>query len=834
MVSRFLVWFVVIAAACFGEIPTPEEHLGFPPGEDYKLADYSQIVSYFQKLDEASDRLRFVEFGRSAHGKPMYAAFISSVANLQNLEKYREINRKLALGLVSQEESRRLANEGKAIVWIDSGLHSSEVAPAQHAPVLAHRLLTDEGEEARRIRESVILIQVPVINPDGHDWIVEWYRKNVGTPYEIAPLPKLYQKYAGHDNNRDWFMMNLQETRQVAPLLYEHWFPHIVYNQHQQPAFPARIFVPPYAEPLNPNVPASVMEGVNLIGAAMKERFAREDKPGVLSYFGFDAWWNGGMRTAPAFHNMHGILTETAAGVYATPRIDDQKDLPKAFANGTPAQQPSIFYQRPWLGGRWGVKEAIDYMITADFAILDLAATRPHVFLQKAYDMARASITAGEEGTPYAYVVPAGQWDTSSALAMLRRLRWAGITVHRAASGFSAGEKEYSSGAYVLLAAQPFRAYLVDLMEPQQYPEIRQGPDGSVKRPYDITGWTLSMNMGVSVDRIDDPFQADLEEVAELPGTAASRDHRENASFRDTALDLRRGERVRWGANGEILYKSSADKDAFSTGQFELRPPRLALYESWVANIDTGWTQWVLDEFEVPYTLIHNDDFQGSRLSDRFDTVLLASQNPWTIVHGYREAEAARRANKPELDNKARQRPEFTGGIGLLGLHNLERFVVGGGTLIAIDDATRLPVEMFPLPVQDVSGSDSGGERFSCPGSLIRLTVEGGNPIAFGMPPEMIGFSRGGKAFEIRLVDGLNEGEREARVVVRYAKSSLLASGWLSGEKSVLGKPAVVEIRHGKGKVILFGFRPQFRGQTYGAFKLLLNAVYLASAKELE
>ena len=242
-------------------------------------------------------------------------------------------------------------------MWIDSGLHATEVAPAQHSPLLAYKMLTDEGEEARRIRENVILMQVPVINPDGLDMVVDWYRKNLGTPYELAPLPMLYQKYAGHDNNRDWFMMNLQETRNVARLLFQEWFPQIVYNQHQAPAFPARIFVPPYAEPLNPNIPAPVMEGINSIGSAIKERLARENKPGVLSYHGFDAWWNGGLRSAPAFHNMHGILTETAAHVYATPRVYDASMFPERFANGIPTKQPTVFYERPWLGGKWALRE---------------------------------------------------------------------------------------------------------------------------------------------------------------------------------------------------------------------------------------------------------------------------------------------------------------------------------------------------------------------------------------------------------------------------------------------------------------------------------------------
>jgi len=266
---RKLLGLCVFTLICRAAVPTPREHLGFTPGDDYKLADTVQIFGYFQKLAAASDRIRLVEFGKSSLGKPMYIAFISDAGNLQKLDRWRDISRRLALGQAAEAEARALSEEGKAIVWIDSGLHASEVAPAQHAPELAWRMVTGEDAETRAIRQNVILLQIPVINPDGLDWVAHWYLHNVGTPHEQAPLPWLYQKYSGHDNNRDWFMLNLQETRNVTRLLFQEWFPQIVYNQHQAPPFPARIFIPPYAEPLNPNIPAAVMEGINVIGTTM-------------------------------------------------------------------------------------------------------------------------------------------------------------------------------------------------------------------------------------------------------------------------------------------------------------------------------------------------------------------------------------------------------------------------------------------------------------------------------------------------------------------------------------------------------------------------------------
>ncbi|HZQ92379.1 MAG TPA: M14 family metallopeptidase, partial [Terriglobales bacterium] len=700
--------------------------------------------------------------------------------------------------------------------------HASEVAPAQHAPELAWRMVTGEDAETRAIRQNVILLQIPVINPDGLDWIAHWYTGNVGTAYEQAPLPWLYQKYAGHDNNRDWFMLNLQETRNVTRLLFQEWFPQILYNQHQSPPFPARIFIPPYAEPLNPNIPAAVMEGINVIGMTMKERFARENKPGILSYWGYDGWWNGGLRSVPAFHNMHGILTEVAGTSFASPRTYRESSLPHSFPNGYPTHEPTIFYEMPWRGGRWSVRNAIDYMLTADYAILTHAAMRRSDFLLKAWQMARAEIDEGNRGNPYAYVVSPKQWDQPTALEFLERLAASGVAVERARAAFQAGGKSYPEGTFVLRAGQPFRPYLMDLVEPQKYPELRTGTGGPTKRPYDIAGWTLSMQMGVVLDRIVDRFEADLEPLARIPEAPAhALDHRENASFLETATRLEKGERMGWTADGAIV--TGGDKSAY-----ELHIPRVALYVPWLANADTGWTEWLLDHYKIKYTELRNKDFDGSDLRTRFDSIILAQQTAASIMHGGTSDTRAGREN-------GRQRPQYTGGIGLKGVEQIEQFVRAGGTLIALDQATEVPVQFFQISIRNAlrpagSASPEGdaqaaGARpdFYCPGSLLRLSVDNTQPLAFGMPKEVIAFSTGGEAFDAP--------DKEAHAVARFAESNVLASGWLSGKKEIAGKAALVEVKYGRGQAVLFGFRPQFRGQPYGTFKFLLNAIYLASSK---
>ena len=842
MAQPFRISFLTLAlfarlSAQPAAVPTPKAYLGHEAGADYKLADFNENHGYFQKLAQTSDRIQLREFGKSSEGRPLFVAFISSPENLRQLDRLQQINRKLALGQATPDEAKALMRDGKAIVWIDSGLHATEIACAQHAPELAYRMLTGESDEVQRIRANVILMQVPVINPDGLDLVSHWYRQNVGTPYERSSPPALYQKYAGHDNNRDWFMMNLPETRHVSRLLFHEWFPHVVYNQHQQPAFPARIFIPPYAEPLNPNIPPQVMEGINIIGSAMKERLAREGKTGYLSYHGFDAWWNGGLRSVPAFHNMHGILTETAGAVnWASPQSYTLKDLPERFANGIPTKDPTVFYPKPWLGGQWNLRDAVDYMITVDFAILDLAASRPDYFMSRAWEIARANIEAGTKQKPYAYVVPAGQWDPTSASSMVERLRLGGIEVHRAKAAFQIGEKKYNAGSFVLMAGQPFRGYLMDLLEPQKYPELRTGSGGKTKRPYDVSGWTLSMQMGVNVDRADDQFQAELETVTSVPATPPSLDHRDNSSFLSTASLLGAGRRVRWAKDGTILKEGEA---GFTTAAFELRKPRLALYQPSPENMDAGWTQLTLDNFRVPHTIVRAADFAQANLRSRFDTIILAQQTAQSILHGVRQGEAGtRRGPEPA----PQQRPENTGGIGVQGLAHLEKFVREGGTLIALDNATELPLEFFPLGIRGllkarVEGSDGAAsddqEGYYCPGSILRIKVDNTHPIAFGMPADAFALSTGGQAFNIALLPEYNHGDRAIKSVAKYADRNLLASGWISGERIVLGKDILLEAQMGKGRVVLFGFRPQFRGQSHGTLKLLLNSIYLGSADKL-
>jgi hypothetical protein len=807
--SFLLVTLTILAGAA---VPRPEEIIGFKPGTDYKLMDYEELYKYFQALGQSSPRIKLVEVGKTSEGRPHLLALLSSEENLRNIDKYKEMNRKLALGLATPAEAEAYARDGKVFVWIDSSMHATEVAPAQHAPSLAYKFLTDESEETRRIRDKVILVQVPCTNPDGMTMVSHWYRKNVGTPYEMAPLPGLYQKYAGHDNNRDWFMLNLPETKNLTRQLFHEYFPQIVYNQHQVAPFPARIFMPPYAEPLNPNIPSSVMEGINLIGTAMRERFMRENKPGAVSYVGFDAWWNGGLRTVPAFHNMHGILTETAGFGYGTPREYKASEFADRFANGIPTKLPTVFYPLPWMGGRWALQDAMDYMLTADWAILDLAALRSHHFLNKAWELATANIA---NKSIYGYVVPINQADPHAAATLADKLQQAGIEVHRLNQTLTYNFATYAEGSYLLRAQQPFRGYLVDLMEPQKYPELRSGITGPTKRPYDLAGWTLPLQMGVNVDRLTAPLPdgTSLTKLDRVEYPTLTDKPEDTGSYLKLAASLKAGQSVTWNQN------------------YKLKTPRVAVYEPFTSNMDAGWTMWFLDHFQVPYSILNNSAMQGGGLKGRFDAIILAQQTAASILHGIKPGESGGRGD-------GQQRPEFTGGIGVKGLLALEEFVKAGGTLLTFDSATQLPLQSFDIGVRGLLTPASGRDEetnpnaYYAPGSLINIDVDTAHPLAQGMSSKAVAMTTGGQAFETTMLPSENKGDRQVRVIARYAAKDLLASGWISGERAVLGKPILVEARLGKGSVLLYGFRPQFRGQPYGTFKLILNALYLASSEK--
>jgi hypothetical protein len=831
-------------------VPRPEDVFGFKPGADYQLANYDQMLAYYRKLDQASGRVKVFDIGPTCEGRRMILAIISSRQNMAQLEKYRQISEKLARAEISPQEARELARTGKAVVWVDGGLHANEVGNAQHSPELAYRLVTDESPAVESIRRNVILLQVPVLNPDGLDLVVDWYKRNLGTRYETSPLPELYHKYAGHDNNRDWYMMTQPETRNASVLLYQKWFPQIVLNHHQTPPFPARIFIPPFTAPVNPNIPESVLKGIDVVGHAMAARFKEEGKAGVVSRIEFDNWWNGGLRTTPCFHNMIGILAETALYSYATPFRYRPDSLPRRFKNGLPALVPSADYPNPWLGGEWKLSDAVDYMLTASLGVLDMAARQREQFLYDIYQMGREAIEQGHRQSPSAYLIGIdGQHDPSAAVGMVEVLKLGGLDIEQADEAFRAGGHKFSKGTYVIRAAQAFRPYLVDLMEPQKYPE-RLTPD-ETEQPYDMTGWTLPMQMGVKFVGVDGDLAVATHAVwevrlPEIENFQSFRyyliDRRWNTSFtlvnrllkagvslevlpeavEVSGTTLPAGSFLVTGDSGEIVHRLAAElriplrgSDSLPAVKVErLVPPRLALYKSLAANQDEGWIRWLLDQFEFSFTSIQEEAVREGNLRNRFDVIIIPSEAGKRLIDG----------QSPSVVP-----PQFAQGIGAEGLQHLKEFVTKGGVLIASDATCQVPLDYFGLPLRNAVRNLSESV-FSCPGSLVRLEVNPSDPVGWGMDREVAACFVKSQAFEpLPSAEGQPS---QMTSVARYADSRVLMSGWMRGEEQLRGKSAVDRARLGQGEVVLLGFPAHFRGQPHATFKLLFNSIYLGGLRE--
>lgn len=848
---------VVGTGIVHAQVPAPADVFGFEPGADHKMADYEQLTRYYRQLSTASERVRMTEIGTSVDGRSLKLLFISSAKNLASLDRWRKISATLARARIQEGRARRLAEAGKAVVWIDAGLHSTERAPGQAMPALAHRLVTGESAEVQRIRENTVVLLMPMMNPDGLVDMERWYDRVLSTPYETTDPPWLYHTYAGHDNNRDWFMNNLPETRAVTEVLFNEWYPQIVLDHHQTSPAWARIFIPPFAGPVNPRIHPDVVAGVNKVGAAMGERFAAKQMPGVISRDTYTMYWNGGMRTVPYYHNQLGILTEVA---HATPSPQYYAVDSVSARVGARGRSTAEFETAVWAGGNSHFRDAVRYTNTASMGVLAAAARAPAEYLYNVYTMGRDAIEAGRAGDPYAYVVPSDQWHPREAHNLINILRQGGVEVDRATAAFEAGGRQYPAGSFVVPAAQAFRPYILDLLEPQAYPTPRT-PDGAVQAPYDLAGWTLPMQMGVRVERVDTSFEARLRAVTDsvAPGPGAvtgsaeygyQLSHRPNASIEAVQALLADGEAVYWagrergrgggqGQHGDIVVRRASGTAARVEALAErygldvqglsrrprgplhrLRSPRVAVYTSWVPNRDEGWTHWVLKQYNVPVDTLQDADLRNGDLS-RYTTIILPHHRSTDVLlHGHE------RGSMPQ---------RFVGGMGREGVRALDRYVERGGHVVAFDRAARFAIEHLGLPVRDVTKGLSR-RAFSVPGSLLRTTVRTSHPLGYGLPDTVAASVTQGRAFEAvpwlqgRKGGGVTTEAPPVEVVARYAERDLLMSGWAQGARQHIGgEAAMMRVQKGRGAVVLFGFRPQFRGQPRGTYKLLFNALHAAA-----
>ena len=834
------------------EVPPPESELGFKPGADYRLANWDQVVKYFNTVDRVSDRVALKVLGDSTEKRPLIAAFVSSPETIANLDKFQEIQKKLSdpRKFSDEHEAKKAVKEGKPVVVISCSIHSTETASTLMAMELLDALASSDDPETLEILNSTILILIPSANPDGVDKVATWYEQTKGKPWEGAGMVELYHKYAGHDTNRDWFMLNLRETQLLTHLYYKEWFPTVLYDVHQMGSRGARLFVPPFFDPINPNLDPRMNQAIFAIGAHMASDLATHRKQGVLTNAMYDNWWNGGNRTTPQRHNIVAVLTEAASVKMASPIFVEKAEL-KGITRGFSNHEPAVNFVDPWDGGWWRLRDIVDYELICARSLLTLAARYHDQFEANLAAMAKTAIADGTEKQPRAWIVPQDQRDPGTADRMIRILGDSGIEIHRAKTEIQLDGQTFPAGTWVLPAAQPYRPHLKDMMERQVYPN-RLTEGGKAETPYDVAGWTLPLQMGVRSVEAASPIRGETEKVenpSPLAGRITNPDVKEplyfsvantsNDDFRLLNALLKAGvvvNRVIGGESqnpeqgltlGALKFPSDAKSKAVLdemlpkissrvTGGTVLqsglrletiKPSRVALYQPWVTSMDEGWTRLTLEAFDFDYATVHNADIRAGNLKSVYDVVVIPSISQKALMSGYA---------KGETD------PLYEGGLGVEGIAALRAFLRDGGRLVCLDSSTEFAIEALNLPVKSVLKGLSSAE-FYAPGSIVRAETKNRNhAVTWGIADEVPVYFDHSFAF----AENRTEGESHRfHVLLKYAASNPLESGWLLGASKLAGQAALIEVTLGEGKVVLFGFSPEHRGQTHGTFRLLFNSL---------
>ncbi len=767
---------LLIAWPLAAAVPAPQSHFGHPIGADRTVLDWDRVVSYFRELEKTSPRIRVQELGKTAEGKPLIAAILSAPETVANLGRYIEIQKKLAdprIALPGEVET--LIAQGKSVVMITCSIHSTELASTHTAVEFAYRLLTEDKPRFRAILENTILILVPSLNPDGVDIVTQWYRKTLGTPYEGTTPPQLYHKYVGHDNNRDWYILSQPETRLVVGKLHNVWHPQIVYDVHQQGQYASRIMAPPWLDPIEPNVDAILVQEMNLIGMGIAADLTAAGKTGVSVHASYDFW--APSRHYQSFHGGLRILTESASARLASP-VDIRREDLREDGPGYNAQERTWNHIEPWAGGRWRLRDIIDYQSIAMESCLFQAAVGREELLRNFFKVGQRQI--GRK-TPYAFYIPAKQADPGATRKLIETL----------VAGMVDVEIE-ADGAHTIRMSQPYSGYAKALLERQKYPDLRQYPGGPPQKSYDVTAHTLPLLMGVDVRTLTRPsgLPPVVSASVESPG-------RLSASDTDSWTAVNRI----WRLGGAVWRDTvSGDFSSASQGQGwkQIKRPRVGLYKSFEPAMDEGWTRWLLEQFGFEYTSVGNKDIEPGELRQRFDVLVFPDQTAASIRNGF----------------KAGSMPaEFCGGLGSKGAEALKEFAEAGGTLVFLNRSTNYAIEELGVKAKNVTGGASDRDFYS-PGSLLNVQLDRQHPLCYGLPADIAIWSEASPAWET-----------EDKTVARYPDSGILASGWLLGESAIAKRSALVDAKIGSGHAILFGMRPQYRAQSYLTFKLFFNSL---------
>jgi hypothetical protein len=838
-------------------------------GAEKQLASWNRIVEYLRTLDQLSDRLVVQEAGTTTLGRPYLLAILSTPETVANLRVYQDMQKKLGdPRRTSPEEADRIVREGKAVVLIGLNVHSNEIGSSQFGNDLVYRLATEQSAWVENVLENVIVLIVPSQNPDGQQMIVDWYKQNLDTPYEDSPLPELFHTYAGHDNNRDSYMLTQAETRILNHITYTDWLPEAYLDIHQMSSLRSRIFVPPFKDPPNPNVDPLVWNEVAILGQAMAAKLNEAGKIGVMWGDQYSAFWQGANSTNPWWHNIVALLTETASSRTATTvvqtvarpgarainaelaEVDLAQVPPQSILPAPTDTQYRMNYPRPWMGGPWSPANVVEYEALSTYGLLEAVANNREMLKRNFYLMNRRTIEEFRDGRPYAFVVPAEQRDPVAVAKLLSLIQAQAGEVRRAEAPFVAKGRQFPTGTYVVLLSQPAGRWIKDLLEPQTYPDTRSSSSTApIDYPYDVTAWSLGMLMGVETIEIDVPFEADLKSMTSTvvapagvvtgSGNTFIIGHEMNNSIVAMNRLLKAGAAIDWAHDeltiegrtyqpGAIIVRNaprglidaiarelSLDVRAVTDGPaldktLTIRSPRVGVFEPWGGAVDSGWTRWLFEQYELPFTQIRNADVLTPNLQHRFDVIVFPEMLPSDILSG--------------LQGK-NVRPEQRGGIGAQGVRNLRRFVEAGGTIVTLGNSAQFAMQQFDLPVRNVV-RDLNIDVFFCPGSILRAQIDTWHPVGYGMPvtADVMFFNN------LALLPASPPLAAVATAIATYPSDPLLRSGWIIGENHLHGAAASMEVAVGGGRVIMHAFRVQHRGQTWGTFKLLFNSIFYGPA----
>ena len=744
-------------------VPTPRSHFGFEIGAERSMANWTELTSYYEKLAETSQRVQIDTLGATTMGRPFVMLTITSEENQARIDELHAIQMKLSdpRQVSGEEELARLLDTGRTVVLITHAIHSTEVGGAQTAARLAHRLASSDDPKVREILDNVILLDIPSLNPDGTEWVVDWYNQGLDTEFEAGPMPWLYHYYTGHDNNRDWYAFTQKETQHTILGAHNAWHPQIVHDIHQMGGNGARIFFPPYIDPIEHNVDPGLVTAVNMLGTYMAAELTSQGKSGVV----VDAIYDG-FTPARAYQHYHGgarILSETASARIAT-TVNIAPDR-VGGGRGYDAATASANYPNPWRGGQWGLPDIVEYQDAGAMALLTNAAKNRRFWLENFYRVNERAVNGWDEW-PSAWLLPAEQDNPGGLAYILRVLRMGDVEVHEATQPFRADGIRYEAGTYVVPMNQPYASFAQTLLEVQHYPDLREYPGGPPRRPYDVTAHTLPLLMNVEATAVE----------SLQPGLAA----------------LVASEAI-------PMPEFSFDLPAGLEGD---DAPRIAMYKSWQEPMEGGWTRWVFDQHGLQYDTLKDARAREGSLRRDYDVIVFQDQSPTSISNGYAPG------TLPE---------PYVGGLGEEGLRALQDFVNDGGRIVAIEAATELVADLFDVGVSNAVDRLESRE-FYVPGSILELQLDTDHPINQGLDESVSAWYWGSsRAFDVE--------DSEVRVTARYSGGNPLRSGWILGPEYLAGKAAVVEASVGSGSIVLIGFQPNYRAQTMATWPMLFNAM---------